>query len=383
MSVCHENILCYGRTATSAGIGALERSAEMDARYSNPDNDSRGRWKAIPMYADGERRNGRFIIKSPTGIAHEPEPNTHWRYAEAEVRRLIDDGRLWFGASGDAKPNLKRFLSELREGVKAKTLWLHKEVGSNDTASRELKELFGGRSPFSFPKPTTLIRRMLQLGAADTDSIVVDFFAGSATTAHSVMGMNAEDGGHRAFILVQLAEACDEKSEAFQMGFSTISEVAKERIRRAGTMFKGKTGTTLPNLDVGFRVLKIDTSNMKDVYYAPDEIKQADLPGHLDNIREDRTPEDLLLQVLVDWGVDLSLPIATETIEGQTVFFVAQNALAACFEPDISEELVKVVARRQPLRAVFRDRSYGSDSVKINVEQIFKLLSPSTEVKCL
>lgn len=197
------------------------------------------------------------------------------------------------------------------------------------------------------------------------------------------MQLNAEDGGNRQHIMVQLPETCEEASEAAKAGYKTIADISKERIRRAGAKIKAENATNAPNLDIGFRVFKIDTSNMKDVYYAPDAVKQSDLVAHADNIKEDRTPEDLLFQVLVDWGVDLALPIAKETIAGKTVFFVDGNALAACFDASISEEVVKELAKRKPLRAVFRDSSYGSDSVKINVEQIFKLLSPTTEIKSL
>lgn len=197
------------------------------------------------------------------------------------------------------------------------------------------------------------------------------------------MLLNAEDSCQRQFILVQLPEPCPAKSAAHAAGYSSVAEIAKERIRRAGAKIKADNATTAPNLDIGFRVLKIDTSNMKDVYYAPDEVKQGQLEMLTDNIKEDRTPEDLLFQVLVDWGVDLALPITQETIAKKKVFFVDGNALAACFDPNINEELVKELAKKKPLRAVFRDSSYGSDSVKINVEQIFKLLSPGTELKSL
>ena len=197
------------------------------------------------------------------------------------------------------------------------------------------------------------------------------------------MELNAVDAGTRRYIMVQIADACAPESDAFKAGYKTIAEVCKDRIRRAGRKVKAEHGTTAPNLDIGFRVLKIDTSNMADVYYAPDAVKQTDLVGHMDNIKPERTPEDLLFQVLVDWGVDLSLPIAQETVAGKKVFFVDGNAVAACFEPKVSEDLVKELAKRKPLRAVFRDSGYDSDSVKINVEQIFKLLSPETEVKTL
>jgi adenine-specific DNA-methyltransferase len=183
--------------------------------------------------------------------------------------------------------------------------------------------------------------------------------------------------------MVQLPEACDPNSEAYKAGYKVISDIGKERIRRVGARIKEKNSINSADFDVGFRVLKIDTSNMADVYYAPDAVKQTDLVAHTDNIKPERTPEDLLFQVLVDWGVDLSLSIAQETVAKKKVFFVDGNALAACFDPKVSEDLVKELAKRKPLRVVFRDSSYDSDSVKINVEQIFKLLSPETEVKSL
>ena len=384
ISGSHEYVVCFARSIARVGIGMLPRTAEMDARYSNPDNDPRGPWKAIPMYADGERRNGRFLITSPTGKQHEPDSNSHWRYAEKDVLSLIADNRISFGRTGESQPNLKRFLTEVRDGVKAKTLWAHKDVGSNDTASRELRELFNSsRSPMSFPKPTTLIRRILQLAAQEEDSIVLDFFAGSSTTAHAVMAFNAENGGKRRHIAVQLPEACDPDSDAFTAGFKTIAEISKERIRLAGAKIKAESAMTHPSIDVGFRVLKVDSSNMKEVFYAPDAVSQDLLSDQVNNIREDRTSEDLLFQVLLDWGVDLALPITQETIAGKVVYFVDGNALAACFEEGVSEDFVKLLAKREPLRVVFRDAGFASDSVKINVEQIFKLMSPSSEVKTI
>lgn len=197
------------------------------------------------------------------------------------------------------------------------------------------------------------------------------------------MQLNAEDGGNRRFIMVQLPEACDEKSEAFKAGYKTIAEISKERIRRAGKKIKEDNATTAANLDTGFRVLKVDTSNAKDIYYTPDQIKQDELALHVDHIKEDRTAEDLLFQVMLDWGVDLSLPITAETIQGKQVSFVDENAIAACFESGINEDFVKELAKRQPLRAVFRDASYESDALKINIGEIFKLLSPTTELKTI
>jgi adenine-specific DNA-methyltransferase len=224
---------------------------------------------------------------------------------------------------------------------------------------------------------------MLPIGPDHEEFIALDFFAGSSTTAQGVLELNSADGGKRKFIMIQLPDPLDKLSDMGRKGFGTIADIGKERIRRAGAKIKSENAINAPDLDIGFRVLKVDTSNMTDVYYAPDTVKQTDLVAHADNIKEDRLPEDLLFQVLVDWGVDLALPITKETIAGKAVFFVDGNALAACFDASISEDLVKEVAKRKVLRAVFRDSSYSSDSVKINVEQIFKLLSPTTEIKSL
>lgn len=255
---------------------------------------------------------------------------------------------------------------------------------STDTATKQYRALM---SPidFSNPKSVAMIEDLVTYSTDPSEHIILDFFSGSGTTAHAVFSRNAQDSGKRKFIMVQLPEPCDEKSEAFKEGYKTIAEICKERIRRAGKKIKednaGKDG--IDQLDIGFRVLKIDSSNMKDVYYVPDAVQQGDLLAQVDNIRENRTPEDLLFQVLLDWGVDLALPITQDTIAGKQVFFVDGNALAACFETGINEEFVKALAARHPLRAVFRDAGFGSDSVKINIEQIFKLISPTTEVKSI
>lgn len=297
-----------------------------------------------------------------------------------EVEELHDGsfrcGAIWFSKDERQQPSSITYLDEVSQFLLRSVLSLKSDGGI------EVENLFNGKNYFSYPKPTRLLRTLLSAKKTEPGDIVMDFFAGSATTAHALMQMNAEDGIERRFIMVQLPELCDPKTESAKAGFQTIADVAKERLRRAATAVT-KEFKTAKDFDAGFRVLKIDTSNMKDVYYAPDQVKQDDLVAHTDNIKEDRTPEDLLFQVLVDWGVDLAMPIAQETIAGKNVFFVDGNALAACFEPNISEDLVKELAKRKPLRAVFRDSSFNSDSVKINIEQIFKLLSPETEIKSL
>jgi adenine-specific DNA-methyltransferase len=260
------------------------------------------------------------------------------------------------------------------------TTWLDK-CGTNADATRELKELFGTK-PFDTPKPTSLITWAINLQNDDSGT-VMDFFSGSASTADAVLRLNARDGGERRFIMVQLPEICDEDSPAAAAGFATIAEIGEERIRRAGNKLKEAAGLAGISLDIGFRVLKVDSSNMKDVYYQPDALAQTNIAEFVDNVKGDRTDEDLLFQVLLDWGVDLTLPIKSEKISEKTVFFVDTDALAACFETGIDEAFIKELAKRKPLRAVFRDTGYGSDATKINVEQIFKLLSPGTEVKSI
>lgn len=261
--------------------------------------------------------------------------------------------------------------------IKPKSVWMGPEF-ANEAGTLEVKDLLG-KGIFDTPKPIGLVEYILEQSVMDGD-IVIDFFAGSATTAHAVLKKNAEDGGNRRFIVVQLPDDCDKSSEAFKNGYRTIAEISKERIRRAG-----KALSSVRDIDVGFRVLKIDTSNMADVYYVPDVLNRINLDLFVDNIKPERTAEDLLFQVMLDWGVDLALTISKQFIQGKEVFFVDGNALVSCFDADggIDEDFVKELAQHQPLRVVFRDAGFKDSAVKINVEQIFKSLSPSTEVKCI
>ena len=301
--------------------------------------------------------------------------------------KIVAENALLIGLkqSGDWRVFRKDYLLDESGNVAStlpKSVWLDKEI-TNDYGRKSIKDLLG-KSVMDFPKAPELIGKLVRSGASRND-IVLDFFAGSATTAHAVMQLNVEDGGNRRFIMIQLPEQCDEKSEAFKAGYRTISEISKERIRRAGLAIKEENATTTPNLDIGFRVLKIDSSNMEEVYYVPDTIAQTQLKMFTENVKSDRATEDLLFQVLIDWGVDLSLPIVREKISGNEVFFVDGNALAACFVSDeeITEDFVRLLAERQPLRVVFRDAGFKDDSVKINVEQIFKLKSPHTDIKTI
>ena len=375
------------------------RNDESKEIYTNPDNDPRGEWTSssyVNPATKEQRPNLVYKIENP--FTHEmiEHPTHAWKYEYSEHLRHVEEKRLWWGQSGDAKfPRLKNFLLEMEDGMVPIDLWDYKTTGTTDEGGLEVKELFGD-AVFDNPKPTRLIRRIIGLKSGGSNvqepgqEIFMDFFAGSGTTAHAVMAQNNADGKDRRYVLVQLPELLNGENMSQKVGADccrklgrpeNIAELTKERLRRAAKKIQDEN--PLFAGDTGFRVLKIDTSNMREVYYAPDAVVQGDLLAQVDNIRPDRTPEDLLFQVLVDWGLDLALPIVEEAIAGKTIFFVDGNALAACFDAGVSDELVKEIAKRKPLRAVFRDSSYGNDSVKINVDQIFRLLSPETEVRSL
>jgi len=383
-SVDHEYVLCYGRE-----IRGSERKLE---QYTNPDNDPRGDWVSANMVgiATADRRPNLHydLIDPATGINY-GRPTMGWRYDRNTMARLIEEDRILWPSSADGRPRRKAFLSELESEFTGFSTILGSGIFTRD-GTADMIALFKERV-FSFPKPVDLMRKLVEQATKD-DDIILDFFAGSGTTAHAVMAQNSADGGNRKFVLVQLPEALEEGNREQKTAYdycqkigkpANIAELTKERLRRAGkALLEGECHPDW-NRDVGFRVLKVDTSNMKDVYYRPDELKQSDLPGMVDNVKEGRTAEDLLFQVLVDWGVDLTLPIRRETVQGKTVFFVDDNALVACFDRGITEDLVKELAGHKPLRVVFRDNGFVSDAVKINVEQIFRQLSPITDVRSI
>ncbi len=386
VSTNHDYIVCFSREKTlfEKVRNLLPLTNEARARYSNPDNDLRGDWQSVAITAQaGHGTKSQFYsIKTPNGRVVDLPSGNCWRFTEIKLKQLIEDNRIWFGAGGSNVPRQKVFLSEQNAGLTPHTLWGAEEVGTTDSAKRALNTLFDGVSVFETPKPIELLKRVALISTNPND-IALDFFAGVSSTAHSVIQLNAEDGGNRKFIMVQLPEICDEKSEAFKAGYKTIAEISKERIRRAGKeILEGECHEGW-NKDVGFRVLKIDSSNMADVYYTPDQVQHGDLFAQIDNLKPDRSAEDLLFQVLLDWGVDLALPIHKQTLQGKTLFFVDENALVACFDTGVNEALVKALAQHQPLRVVFRDNGFASDAVKINVEQIFKQLSPATDVKSI
>lgn len=262
------------------------------------------------------------------------------------------------------------------------TIWKYTEVGHSQDAAKKLMALFDGKSYFDYPKSADLIKRCIEL-YSHKDCIVLDFFSGSATTAHAVLQLNAEDGGNRKFIMVQLPEPCDEKSEAYKAGYKNICEIGKERIRRAGAKIKQEKGLAAQNLDIGFRVLKLDSSNMQPVYYNPEKYTQTLLDDLTDNIKADRTSLDLLFQVMLDLGKPLSAKIEEKVIAGKHVYIVNDDDLIACFDSNVTEETVKAIAQLKPLYAVFRDSSLASDSTAANFDQIFATYSPNTIRKVL
>lgn len=389
VSSVHEYIVCYIKDFTNlnTGILRLEYTEEARARYKNPDNDPRGDWMDVSYHGPktpAERPNLNYAIIHPKSGQEIWPKEKSWAYEKSSYEAHVKEGRLWWGKDFSySEPRLKKYIEEIEGGLIPRSLLTNKSVGGTSVGRNDLRLLFNNKSGaiFDNPKPCSLIEHLINVGSY-SDSTILDFFSGSASTAHAVMNVNASDNSNRKYILVQLPEICEEKSEAFKAGYKTIAEIGKERIRRAGKKIN-EDNPAAQSLDTGFRVFKVDTSNLKDVYYTPDELKQDNLELFKDHIKSDRSPEDLLFQVFIDWGLDLTLPIAKETIDGKTVFIVDTNALIACFDSGINEELVKKLAAHKPLRAVFRDDAFGSDSVKINVEQIFKSLSPVTEVKSI
>lgn len=375
----HDYVLCYSKSIDNVICYGLKRSDDANERYKNPDNDPRGPWKSSDLSVGPVIPEKVYPIITPSGRTVYPPEGRCWVITKDKFEDLVNDNRIWFGINGNNVPSIKRFLSEVKDTVTPMTVWRYTEVGHSQDAKQKLKSLFDGASYFDYPKSIELIKRMLELYSS-SDSIILDFFSGSATTAHAVMQLNAEDGGNRKYIMVQLSEPCDEDSEAYKAGFKNISEIGKERIRRAAKKIKEETGA---DIDYGFRVFKVDSSNMKDVYYRPEELSQQDLFGMVSNIKEDRTGEDLLIQIMLEWGLELSLPMEKRDISGKEVHFVAGNSLVACFDEDVSEELVREIAKEKPLRVVFRDSSFADDAARINVEELFKMLSPTTEIKVI
>ena len=379
-----EPVLCYVKSALIVTDIKEKRSEKADSIYSNPDNDPRGVWTSVsyvnPASKD-ERPNLVYPLVNPFTGAEVIHPSNAWKYERATYEQHVKENKLYWGKNGEnTYPRLKKFLSEMDGGMVPVDLWRQEDTGTTDQASKELERLLG-RKIFDFPKPKELIMRIISLlinGDEGKKNIILDFFSGSATTAQAVMSLNAKDGGVRKFILIQLPEICGSDSGAGKAGYKTICDIGEERIRRAGKKIREESPLTTGELDTGFRVFRVDSSNMKDVYYRPKDFKQGQLNLFADNIKEDRTPEDLLFQVMLDLGVLLSSKIEETVIAGKKVFSVADGYLIACFDKDVTEETVKAIAQQHPFYAVFRDSGMATDSVMTNFEQIFETYSPKT-----
>ena len=378
-SESHEYCYIYAKDLNQFQMNLLPRSDKQNKDYKNPDNDPRGVWKVGNLTVGPAVEKQVYEIVGPTGRKFLPPSGYCWRFTKEKFEEMRKDNRIWFGMDGNNSPVPKLFLTEVQDGVTPMTLWSFEEAGHNQIATRELRDIFGA-SIFTSPKPLKYLTRYLQIGL-NKDSLILDFFSGSATTAHAVMKLNAEDGGNRKFIMVQLPEKTEEKSEAYKAGYKNICEIGKERIRRAAKKIKEEAGLSTQNLDTGFRVLKLDTSNMEDVYYTPQEFELQSLFN--ENVKADRTNEDLLFQVMLDLGIELSAKIESKQIAGKNVHFVDDNYLVACFDRNVNESTITEIAKLQPIYFVMRDASAANDNVIDNFEQIFKHYSPDTNCRII
>jgi len=397
-STMHDHILCYARNNVLDNengwkIGLLPRGEEIPKGYSNPDNDSRGIWTSVALQAKSGSDKSRYEIITPNGRVCLPPNGRYWSVSKETYEKLLSENRIWFGVEGNGTPRQKTFLSEVQEGLRPNTILFHSEVGHNQEGKQETKNLFEDIGVFDGPKPVKLLKHLSLITNLNNDSIILDFYSGSATTAHAVMQLNAEDTGNRKYIMVQLPEITDEKSEAYKAGYENICEIGKERIRRAANRIKeekiekakkdGLFAHFKDEQDYGFRVYRLDSSNMQDVYYKPQDYSQGSLDLFADNVKEGRTAEDLLTQVMLDWGLLLSLPIERKTLSGKEVYAVAGDSLYCCFDDGIDEAFAKEIAKEKPLRIVFRDKGFKDDTAKENVKQLLKQLSGGSEMKVI
>ena len=382
VSNSHDYILMYAKNLDVFKIGRLPRTEEANARYSNPDNDPRGPWKSSDLSVKTYSAASDYPITLPSGRVVEPPAGRCWSLSKNKFLERLQDNRIWFGVNGDSVPSMKRFLSELKfDGMAPTSIMFYKDVGHSQEGAKEVSALLGG-GYFDGPKPVRLLKRLLTLANLKEDSIVLDFFSGSASIAQAVMEVNYESGKHIQYVLVQIPEPIDPKSKAYEAGYRTICDIGIDRIKKAENKIY-KEDTLFESKAPGFRVFKVDSSNMNDVYYAPDDYNQGFLDHFESNIKEDRSSLDLLFGCLLDWGLPLSLPYTSEEIDGFTVHNYNDGDLIACFDENISDAVIKEIAKRQPLRAVFRDSSFESNPSKINVSEIFKMVSPDTTVKVI
>lgn len=379
VSLDHEYVLCFQKSKCNIFRGL----AKDYSNYKNPDNDPRGPWIAdnltVGMTASMRPNQAYDLVNPKTGKIYPYNPNRVWAFIPESMEQLIADNRIIFPDDTSKRPMQKRFKNELKKSFNPFSSLMQDLVGLNTEATRIIQEVLGG-NVFDYSKPISLLRTLIEQ-VTDGNSLVLDFFSGSATTAHAVMQLNAEDGGNRKFIMVQLPEKTNEKSEAYKDGYKNICEIGKERIRRAGKKIKGESPLTTQNLDTGFRVLKLDSSNMNDVYYTPEEFDLNTLFS--ENVKSDRTAEDLLFQVMLDLGIELSAKIEKQLIAGKEVFLVDENYLIVCFDENVNETTITEIAKMKPVYFVMRDASAANDNVIDNFEQIFCHYSPDTSCRIL
>lgn len=371
VSNSHDYVLMVAKNSDEFVIGRLDRTEEANARYSNPDNDPRGIWKPSDMSVKTYNAECDYSITTPSGRVVEPPAGRCWSLSKKAFFERLQDNRIWFGSDGNSVPSIKRFLTELKhEGMAPTSILFYKEVGHSQEGAKEVVALFGDKGVFDGPKPVRLIERLITLANLKEDSIVLDFFSGSATTAHALMQVNAKKNKSCKYILVQLPELVSETKK--NLGYKNICEIGEERIRRAGKKIKEESPLTTADLDTGFRVFRLDEGNYEDVKRSPKEFKQDQLDLFLNNIKTDRNDLDLLFGCMLDWGVQLSLPMTQEVVDGKTIYTVNDGDLVACFAENVSEDVVKAMAEKMPLRVIFRDSCFAQDADKINIYETFK-----------
>lgn len=371
VSNSHDYVLMVAKNSSVFTIGRLDRTEEANARYSNPDNDPRGVWMSSDISVKTYNADCDYPITTPSGRVVEPPAGRCWRLSKKAFFERLQENRIWFGPNGDNTPRIKRFLSELKhEGMAPTSILFFREVGHSQEGAQEVVSLFGDKGVFDGPKPVRLIERLITLANLKEDSIVLDFFSGSATTAHALMQVNAKKDKSCKYILVQLPELVSETKK--DLGYKNICEIGEERIRRAGKKIKEESPLTTADLDTGFRVFRLDEGNYEDVERSPNDINQAQLDLFLDNIKTDRNELDLLFGCMLDWGVQLSLPMEQEEVDGKTIYTVNDGDLVACFAEGVTENVVKAMAEKMPLRVIFRDSCFDKDADKINIYETFK-----------
>ena len=382
----HDYILCYikQKSEQQRSLLLLPMNEKALSNYGNPDNDPRGLWKSDPAHAQaGHGTKSQFYtLTAPNGKKHDLPSGRCWLYTEPVMNEAIKENRIWFGKDGNGVPRIKTYLNAKERGLTPESLLFAKDVSTNEIAKNELKRLFDGIAVFETPKPVELLKYFAIL-ASKSEDIILDFFSGSSATAHAVMQLNAEDSGNRKYIMVQLPEETPEDSEARKAGYNTIPEIAKERIRRAGKKIKEEFPLTTQNLDTGFRVFRLADSNFEEVKKAPGEYDQSQLDLFLNNVKSDRTDLDLLFGAMLSWGVQLSLPMTSEKVDGKMIYSVNDGDLVACFADDITENIVKAMAEKQPLRVLFRDSCFTRDDAKINVFETLKQLLDWSEEEAM